>query len=204
MLSVANSFDAEMQFRFVFDGNRLQHKYIDFRHRFGNDIGLRLQLGYELESLEVKKSITDLVTGLKPTGGTPEGTETPINLTKLSKAYDDGDIYTSGAYVFSRSARAKWNRYNSDYGGDGNLIRAWSYDTTNVDELLKRSITHLKANMDEKKSYTAQISDSVKNIGLGDIITAIDKSRDIRVRCRVTETEETTAGMSYTLEEVLG
>ena len=109
--SIANQFDAEIGYRFDINKLEVKHKYIDIYERRGTDTEQELRLGREVDKIVEKKSITNLCTCLRVTGGTPEGSNTPINL--IGYSYDDGDIYVSSPYgdLKSRKALEVWSRY---------------------------------------------------------------------------------------------
>lgn len=201
VVQTANRFGAELQFRFELDDVGNLRKYIDLYERIGSDTGLTLTVGKEITGLHIKDSIADLVTGLKPVGGMPEGSDVNITLADLSSPYDDGDIYSQGTYLYSRSAWEKWRRFRYEKTtGNGHLIRRYSYDTDNVAELLNRSVSELKKYNHNVLTYSADIAPGFEGVSLGDSVQVVDKERDVTFKARVIEVIEHSAAPEFTLE----
>ena len=108
--SVATQFDnAEISYSFKIDGMRVTKKYINIYKKRGNDTGIQLRLNKEVDRIIEKKSIANLATALKVSGGTPEPTEEnmePKPITLDGYEYDDGDFFLDGTYLKSRKAHA--------------------------------------------------------------------------------------------------
>ena len=188
--SVATQFDAELSYSFKVEGLHVTHKFINIWKRRGMDNGVILSPDQEIDSITVKRSIADLATGLMPTGGTPEGTQTPISL--IGYSYDDGDIYVEkeSGFVLCRSALEKWTRYHIENGKDvGHIMRTYTYDTTSQAELLAHAVAELKAIDDMSVEYDAKLAYLPDNVAIGDYVTIVDHDRDIYVKSRVTKLE---------------
>lgn len=147
--SIATQFDnAEISYSFETKGLLITHKYINIFKKRGKDTGEQLRLGYEIASMATNKSVANLATSLRVTGGIPDGKEEPITLKGYK--YDDGDFYVSGSRLSSRKALAIWSRYvwdrepNKLNGYTGHIVQAYSYDTTSQQELCAHAITKLK------------------------------------------------------------
>lgn len=176
--SLAAQFGAELSFSFEIDQLTVVHKYINFWKPRGNDTGVILRIGQHIKNLRVKRSVANLATALLVQGGTPSGSSSPITLQGYS--YDDGDIYIDGQYLKSRTALTKWAR-----GGSGDIVKRWSYDTTQQSELCTRAVNRLKEICDVEITYEADVIDMPPNVRLGDIVKIADSEGGQYIRARI-------------------
>lgn len=196
--SVATQFDgAEVSYSFEIDGMNVVSKYINIYKQRGKDIGANLRLNMEIDRIITKKSIMNLATCLKCTGGTPEEAENPINLSGYT--YDDGDFFVDGQYLKSREAQKKWNRFTL---GNGWIVRPYSYDTLSQKELCTRAISELKILREMEVNYEVDIKKLPDNTKIGDRINIIDDAGNLYVSARVLKLE--TSAVNDTHEATLG
>lgn len=73
ILSTAAKFGCEVSYRFEIDGLSIQHKYIDFHVKRGEAVAEPLRRGRDFEDLRISKSLANIATALRVTGGTPDG-----------------------------------------------------------------------------------------------------------------------------------
>lgn len=199
ILSVANSFDAEIGFSFTVKNMTITHKYINIYKKRGNENVAQLRLNTDIDNIIVKSSISDLTTCLIPSGGTPEGSEHPITLAGYK--YDDGDIYVNElGWVASRSALAKWSRYQWETYGNygGHIVKYYSYDTTSQSELCNRSISYLKKYYDIIYNYEVDIAILPDNVRIGDTINIIDENGELYLNARVLKLETSSCDKTAT------
>lgn len=199
ILSVANSFDAEIGFSFTVKNMAITHKYINIYKKRGNENVAQLRLNTDIDNIIVKSSISDLITCLIPSGGTPEGSEHPITLAGYK--YDDGDIYVNElGWVASRSALAKWSRYQWETYGNygGHIVKYYTYDTTSQSELCNRSISYLKKYYDIIYNYEVDIAILPDNVRIGDTINIIDENGELYLNARVLKLETSSCDKTAT------
>lgn len=199
ILSVANSFDAEIGFSFTVKNMTITHKYINIYKKRGNENVAQLRLNTDIDNIIVKSSISDLTTCLIPSGGTPEGSEYPITLAGYS--YDDGDIYINEiGWLASRSALAKWSRYQWETYGSygGHIVKYYTYDTTSQSELCNRSISYLKKYCDIIYNYEVDIAILPDNVRIGDTINIIDENGELYLNARVLKLETSSCDKTAT------
>lgn len=100
ILSTAEQFGCEVSFRYDIERLSIKHKYIDFHTRRGRDGGIVLRRGRDFEDIRIKKSIADIATALRVTGGTPDGagirrdldeTFTWVKFSEYANGLDDED-----------------------------------------------------------------------------------------------------------------
>lgn len=208
--SIATQFDnAEISYSFETKGLLITHKYINIFKKRGKDTGEQLRLGYEIASIATNKSVANLATSLRVTGGIPDGKEEPITLKGYK--YDDGDFYVSGSRLSSRKALAIWSRYvwdrepNKLNGYTGHIVQAYSYDTTSQQELCAHAITKLKKLCQMEVNYEADIIYLPGNVKIGDRVNVVDNEGRLYTSTRVLklETSVTSRKRTATLGEYL-
>ena len=212
LASVATQFDCELSYSFEIDNLRIKNKYINIHKERGKDIGDEVRLNKSVDSIVTTKSIANLATALKVTGGTPEaeeGEETdteskPITLDGYK--YDDGDFFLEGTYLKSRKAVEKWSRYLSEDGDyTGHICKTFTYDTTSQQELCNRAITELKKLCEIEVNYEVDITKLPENAKIGDRINIVDDDGGLYLSARILklETSETNDTKKATLGEYL-
>lgn len=201
--SIATQFDnAEISYSFETKGLLITHKYINIFKKRGKDTGEQLRLGYEIASIATNKSVANLATSLRVTGGIPDGKEKPITLNGYK--YDDGDFYVWGSRLNSRKALAIWSRYvwdkepNKLNGYTGHIVQAYSYDTTSQKELCAHAITKLKKLCQMEVNYEADIVYLPENIKIGDRVNVVDNEGRLYASTRVLRLETSVTGRKRT------
>ena len=177
----------------------ITHKYINIYKKRGNENVAQVRLNTDIDNIIVKSSISDLITCLIPSGGTPEGSEHPITLAGYK--YDDGDIYVNElGWVASRSALAKWSRYQWETYGSygGHIVKYYTYDTTSQSELCNRSISYLKKYCDIIYNYEVDIAILPDNVRIGDTINIIDENGELYLSARVLKLETSSCDKTAT------
>ena len=184
LLSIATQFDAEIGFSFEIERMKVSKKLINIYKKRGSDNGVELRLGRELTRIITKRSISELATALKVTGGTPDGSDAPITLSGYK--YDDGDIYLEGTYLKSRSAVKKWSRYNSEEGSyTGHIMKTYTYDTTSKAELCNRAVKELRRISKIDITHEVEFISVPPGVQPGDIVKIIDAEGGTRFTARV-------------------
>jgi len=193
LASVATQFDnAEISFSFDIKGLSVTEKYINIYKKRGKDIGAQLRINKEVDKIITSKSIANLATALKVTGGIPDGSEVPITLDGY--AYDDGDFFLEGTYLKSRSAVAIWTRYLAESGDyTGHICKTFSYDTISQEELCNRAISHLKKIREVEVNYEADIARLPDGVKVGDRVNIIDDAGELYLSTRILKLETSVA-----------
>ncbi len=195
--SVADEFEAELSYSFDIKNMGIAHKYINLHKKRGNDNGIQLRFGDEIDNITITKSVADLATGLSVTGGTPDGAESAISLDGYS--YDDGDFYVTGNKLLSRNALSKWSRYLHESGDDvGHIIQRWSYDTTDQDTLFNKALEHLKEISDVAISCEVDLLKFPTGAKIGDTMYIIDDAGEFYMSARLLKLVTSRANQKYT------
>lgn len=203
LVSVATQFGGfEVSYSFDIKGLEVTNKYINIYKERGKESGVQLRLNNEIDRIVTKKSIANLATALVPTGATLEGQNLPVDLTDYS--YDDGDIYTSGRYLYSREALKKWTRYvwnkepNQISGQKGHIVQRYSYDTDSQEELCKNAVAELKKLCEPEVNYEIDINMLPENVAIGDRVDIVDDAGELYVSARILKLETSVSNETQT------
>lgn len=189
LLSIAGSFGAELEFSFDVDGLFVTGMYIDIRKKRGKKVKKTFVAGREISPIRRKRTLVEFASALRVAGGTPEGSDVPINLAGYS--YNDGDIYLDTAGVLrSRSGREAWHRCKGDEGSGGWVYASFIYDTTNKKMLLGRAVAELRRRNHMAEEYSVDILDPDVVLDVGDTVSLSDPDAQIYVSARVQKIEE--------------
>ena len=201
LASVATQFGGyEISFSYDIEGLRITNKKINIYKERGKDIGTTLHLNKEIDNIVVKKTIINVATALRCTGGTPEDTNTeddvdPVPITLRGYQYDDGDFYVDGDTLKCRSALQKWSRYinpteqNLKEGHEGHIVRLYSYDTLSQATLCAHAVTELKKLIDAEVNYEADILYLPENAKIGDRVNIVDEAGELFLSTRLLQLE---------------
>lgn len=204
LASIANEFGGyEISYSYQISNMIITNKYVNIYKKRGKDVGIQLRLNRDIDRIITKKSVANLATAFKCTGGTPENSNTPITLKGYS--YDDGDFYVGTDGVLrSRKACEKWSRYvwnkepNQLSGYKGNIIRLYSYDTTSQATLCSHAITELKKICDMEVNYEVDIKKLPDNVKIGDRVNIVDDVGKLYLSTRILQLETSVTEQSQT------
>jgi phage minor structural protein len=200
LASVANQFDnAEVSYSFEIDRLKVSKMYVNIFKKRGADKAVKLRMGREISNIKIKKSVADIATALKCTGGTPEGKETPITLNGYK--FDDGDFYVDGDNLCCRSALKRWGRL----GTNQHIVKTYSYDTSSQSELCAHAVTKLKSIKDTAFSMSADIIRLPDGVGVGDRVIIVDDEGKTYVSTRLLTLEKSvlTGSVAATLGDYI-
>lgn len=204
--SIATQFgDYEVSYSFEIKGFEVSKKYVNIHEKRGKDIGVQLRLNEDVDRIITTKSIANIATALKCTGGTPENAEKPITL--KGYAYDDGDFFVGDDGVLrSRDAVEKWGRFTgkhqyTDYAG--HIVKLYSFETTSQQTLCAKAIAELKKLREMEVNFEVDFSTLPGNIKVGDRVNVVDEAGKLYLSTRilVLETSVTDATQTATLGE---
>ena len=207
LASIATKFGGfEISYSFDIRGMKVIYKYVNIHEKRGKDVGETLRIGREIKTIRTKKTVANLATALECEGGTPDGEDKPITLEGMG--YDDGEFYTSGKKLCSRSALEKWSRYAWEERkgkGDGHIVQRYSYDTTDQETLCKHAIAELKKIYDVAINYEVDINYLPSNVEIGDRVNIVDNDGELYVSTRILEFKKSVTRGEYsaTLGEYL-
>lgn len=200
LASVATQFDnAEVSYSFEIDRLKVSKMYVNIFKKRGADKAVKLRMGREISNIKIKKSVADIATALKCTGGTPEGKEAPITLNGYK--FDDGDFYVDGDNLCCRSALKRWGRL----GTNQHIVKTYSYDTSSQSELCAHAVTKLKSIKDTAFSMSADIIRLPDGVGVGDRVIIVDDEGKTYVSTRLLTLEKSvlTGSIAATLGDYI-
>ena len=175
---IANEFDgAELEFVVKMDGSTITEQVVNVWKKIGNGkTQQRFVDAVNLSALKTSGTIDSLHTAMAGYGSTPTSTtdtdqeQDPITFADI--AYDDGQFFSprGDKVVYDRVAGKTWARLGAfdpqnRSATKGYLVGNYSYDTSNPNELLNRTITKLKSVNTPKESYEADVVDIKADIG---------------------------------------
>ncbi|MEN3087576.1 phage tail spike protein, partial [Lacticaseibacillus paracasei] len=175
---IANEFDgAELEFVVKMDGSTITEQVVNVWKKIGNGkTQQRFVDAVNLSTLKTSGTIDSLHTAMAGYGSTPTSTtdtdqkQDPITFADI--AYDDGQFFSprGDKVVYDRVAGKTWARLGAfdpqnRSATKGYLVGNYSYDTSNPNELLNRTISQLKSVNTPKESYEADVVDIKADIG---------------------------------------
>lgn len=192
--SIAESFDCDLSFAFEVQGLRVTSKYIDILASEGAETDVVLYMDKDVSNITVKESIANLATALYPTG--------KDGLTLSGYEYDDGDFYTNGNYLFSRTALESWKRFALNSSESGDVYRTYSCDATTQLALCEEAVARLKVLRDPEVNYEVDIRRLSAPVSIRDRISIVDDKGELYLSAKVLQLETSiTAG---TVKATLG
>lgn len=193
LLSVANYFDgAEIDFSFRIEKMQLTGKYLNIYKKRGNNTNINLRMGHDVDNIVSTASIENLFTALEATGGTPEGSETPINL--RGYIYNDGrfKVDEPTGIVLDMVSNRKWSRYitnpvSSPNGAGYILARKSDYTTLDKATLVRSCVSFLTKASQIEQTWDVDIIKLPDGLRLGDTVNVIDEDDEIYLSSRILE-----------------
>lgn len=193
LLSVANLWGCELYYSFVIDRLQIVDRVVNVIEKRGNQEAIpQLRLNFDLKKIYWKKSIADLVTALNVTGGTPEGSDTPITLVGYNYSYTDpstGEVYrvdTATGQMRNETAMAKWS---SAIDPDGLWVGSFSFDTTDKAILAGQARAHLQRHSQVEVNYEVDFEKLPDDIQIGDRVNIIDEDGELYLEARLLRIE---------------
>ena len=193
LLSVANLWGCELYYSFVIDRLQIVDRVVNVIEKRGNQEAIpQLRLNFDLKKIYWKKSIAELVTALAVTGGTPEGSDTPINLVGYNYSYTDpstGEVYrvdTATGQMRNETAMAKWS---SAIDPDGLWVGSFQFDTTDKATLAGQARAYLQRHSQVEVNYEVDFEKLPDDIQIGDRVNIIDEDGELYLEARLLRIE---------------
>lgn len=116
IVQIAGRFGAEVSYDFVFEGNKIKEKRINFYKERGRNTALRLEVGKELKEVKRNISITNLRTAIlgigKPRKETIKTTKTVTKPVEKKTVVSKGKIDPFINWFKSRQGKVTYSMYN--------------------------------------------------------------------------------------------
>lgn len=193
ILSVANLFDCEVYYSFYIDRLQVEERIVNVTEKRGTqEATAQLRLNFDVNNIRTTKSIADLVTALRVTGGTPEGSETPINLVGYNYSYTDpatGDVYRVDTATGQMRNVTAMSRWASAIDTDGLWLGSFEFDTTDKAVLAGQARAQLQRESQVAVNYEVDFSRLPDDIAIGDRVNIIDEHGELYLEARLLEIE---------------
>lgn len=188
VLSVATQFDAELEFRFELSGNQVVKWIIDIRNKVGYETDYKLYLNKDINSITTETDIYSLYNASRPTGGTLEGEDKPIDLKGYTWRDPNGRFYldpTTGI-IHDKQTINKWRRAGTT---NGYFLQSKTYTATSKETLIESAISDLKKYSEPLVNYIVDIAHVPFNLNVGDYIYIVDETDELFLNSRVQQDE---------------
>ena len=199
--SIAGLFGCEVYYSFTIERFQITAKVLNVTPKRGDqDAKIQLRLNKDINRIVTKSSIADLATAFTVTGGTPEGSDTPVNLKGYSYTYTDpetGDVYkvdTATGQMRNESAMKRWA---SMIDTDGLLLRQYSFDTLDKAVLAGQARAELQKQSREAVEYTVDFVD-LQGAKIGDRVNIIDEDGELYLEARLLQIQTSVTNMTQT------
>ncbi|KKF46264.1 phage tail protein [Streptococcus uberis] len=197
LYSIANSFDAELEFVTELNPNYSLKRHVVNIYRSGNlggdSTGRPVRVGTELKVLGFNSNINDLYTAIDVTG--KDGLKLPDKTIKDSKG--EVQFFSKNGRLYAPQARDKFPSNKANVNDGYILAEAKTTDYTNQEALFGYALSEMKKHCDVQVEYSTE--GAVKG-SVGDTKTLIDSINfepALYVQARITEqTEDLETGKS--------
>lgn len=207
---IVNTYGGELDFRFELneDNTAIANRYVDIKHRLGEDTGIRFTYDTNVEEVVKNEIMDNHFTVLYGRGKSLE-TENGGNTRLITFEDVEWSIPNNPAnkplgnkYIEDLDAIAKWGRIEGIYENK---------DIENTEELLQATWDKLQSTKEPMASYKVLVNDLSGVIGyehlktnLGDSIIIVDEEYDINVESRIVEERYSIRDIKATKEIILG
>lgn len=198
---IATLFSLEIDHRFVLneDSKSVTHKYIDIYIKRGENKNVTLRKNIDIDSISVTKSIQNLATSLYVYGGADAS---GVAVTLEGYKYDDGNfvvdlqefddrngdgIPDKGYCLQSRDALEKWGR--SVDGSKRHITKIYNLNTVDQNTLFEGAFKELKSICDLAINYECEVSNTNKDVSLGDTVNIVDENAKLFLSSRILKIE---------------
>lgn len=200
--SIAGLFDCEVYYSFIIERFEISAKVINCTHKRGTQIATaQLRLNKEINRITTKSSIANLATAFSVTGGTPDGSDKPINLKNYSwTPYVDakGDRYevdTTSGQMRNVTQMARWA---SAIDTDGLIVKSFSFDTTDKAVLAGQARAELQKVCYPEVNYECDFVELPEDVQVGDRVNIIDEDGELYLEARLLKIETSVTGQTQT------
>ena len=191
ILSVATQFGVELSFRFEVRGLSVIGKYIDIRKHIGGNKGIYLRVDTDLNKIVTTSDIADLCTAIAGTGGTPDGSDTPITLKGYQWVDPNGRYVLGGDGVLRDPVALRtWSRLLSSSNPDpvdAHITRNKTYEATTQATLLQSVLSDLEKFNHPAVNYEVDIAKLPDTVNIGDTVYLVDEDEQLFLSARVLE-----------------
>jgi phage minor structural protein len=191
--SVVGLWDCELYYTFRVEGLQVREKILNVVQKRGRQEAIpQLRLNYDIDRIVTRTSIADLVTALNVTGGTPEGSDTPINLKNYDYTYTDpvtGDLYQVDKNSGQMRNLTAMDRWSSALDADGLWVGSYTFDTTDKLVLAGQARAELQRRCYPAVNYDVDFAKLPEDAKIGDRVNIIDDDGGLYLEARLLQIE---------------
>lgn len=205
--SIANLFGCEIYYSFVIERFEITQKVLNVIPKRGDqDAKIQLRLNIDINRIVTKTSIANLATAFAVTGGTPDGSDKPINLVNYTwTPYIDpetGDRYEVDKPTGQMRNVTAMDRWASVLDSDGLLVRQYNFDTIDKAVLAGQARAELQKESAVAVQYEVDFV-SLRGAKIGDRVNIIDEHGELFLEARLLQiqTSETALTQTATIGE---
>lgn len=193
LMSVVGLWNCELYYSFDIDGTKITARNINVIPKRGlTHPEAQLKLNYDIDNIITTKSIANLVTAVQVTGGTPQGSDTPINLVNYTYNYTDpatGDVYTVHKATGQMRNTTAMQRWASALDTDGLLLGTFQFDTSDKATLAGQARAYLQRQCQIEVNYDVDFARLPEDTQLGDRVMIIDDAGELYLDARILRIE---------------
>lgn len=191
--SVVGLWGCELYYSFRIEQLQVKEKILNVVQKRGLQEAIpQLRLNYDIDRIVTKTSIADLVTALAVTGGTPQGSDTPIDLKNYTYSYTDpvtGDVYQVDKPTGQMRNVTAMGRWSSAIDIDGLWVGEYSFDTTDKAILAGQARAELQKRCYPAVNYDVDFATLPEDAQIGDRVNIIDDDGNLYLEARLLQIE---------------
>ncbi|MFB5516984.1 phage tail protein [Enterococcus gallinarum] len=176
LYSIAETFEAELDFVLEFNNAKLRKAYIDIYQQRGTDLSnsVVLRTGDDIETIHRTTDIYTTFTEIKVLGS-------GADISRIK--YDDGTYYTTDG------SNILYNRVAKKDRGGKKVMGYYSSDSSTPSTIFSEGLAYLKDNDEVKVNYEVSVIRGIDDYQVFDYVKIIDNEYNpaIRVKARVLE-----------------
>lgn len=200
--SIAGLFDCEVYYSFIIERFEVSAKVINVTPKRGTqDATAQLRLNQEINKITTKSTIANLATAFSVTGGTPDGSSTPVTLVGYSYTYtdpDNGDVYKVDTATGQMRNTTQMDRWASAIDSDGLILKSFSFDTTSQATLAGQARAELQKVSYPEVNYECDFAELPDDVQVGDRVNIIDEQGDLYLEARLLKIETSITAQTQT------
>lgn len=178
MLSICNSFGAEIEFETILNSDRsVKKNYVHLKKQVGeNRQDIELKYGREVTSIGKTVDINDLITCIAPTGSEKDGKKTTIKNIEREIKNNEGvvEFFTKkGSDTIYAPLANNVYGFRRKNDSKGYVKGMFDYDTESDSELFNRALTELKKRCGPRYEFEIE---GYYDVNVGDTVRAIDEA----------------------------
>lgn len=199
LLEIMSYYEAEMSFRYLFDGFKITNKYVDIYKKRDSDKGVQLRFGKEVKNVIITRSVADLATAVRAYGvvSDSEG-DLYFTLKNYGGTIEEG-YYIEDELLCSKKAYQKWSRYLTSREKNSHIIKEFEHECSSQQTLYENALEYLKSIEEPSVSYEVELLYLPKDVVIGDTIHIIDEEKTY-ITSRVMSIRKSEYSDSITIE----